>query len=130
MSRTTTNKVKSIVEVPANGALTDAMIDGFIEDAALIVEEELASAGMTEARLELIERYLAAHMITVLTERGGLTSSEVDGSKDTYSSFKDGAGLTMTRYGQMAIGFDSSGRLKLMASSAKANTLSGQFRVM
>lgn len=128
MSRTDTNKVKGIIEVPAN--LTDSMIQAFIDDATLIVTEELTSAGMTDARLELIERYLAAHYVTILTERGGLTSSEVDGSKDTYSTFKDGAGLTMTRYGQMAIGFDTSGKLKAMAHSAKAKALPGQLRVM
>ena len=126
MPRTDLTKVKAIVEVPTN--LLDGTITAFIGDASLIVDEELAGKGMTDARLELIERYLTAHFVTVLTERGGLTSQEVDDAVDTYGGPKQGQGFNMTRYGQQAIAFDSSGRLKAMASPTVS--LKGQFRIL
>lgn len=126
--RTTDNRVKNIVEIPQG--LTDASIATFIADASLLVDELLADKGMTDSRLELIERYLAAHFIVMLTERGGLTSSEVDNSADTYGGPKNGSGLAMTRLGQQAIAFDSSGTLKAMASDPKVQKKNAQFRVL
>ena len=127
-ARTTIDKVKAIVEVPTN--LTDDMITAFIADSSVLVDEELASTGQTDARLELIERYLTAHFITVLTERGGLTSQEVDNVKDTYGGPNNKSGFAMTRFGQQAIGFDSSGKLKAMALVPESKKLQAQFRVM
>jgi len=126
MPRTTLEQVKAIVEVPTN--LLDSTITAFIADANLLVTEELAGSGMTDARLELIERYLTAHFVVVLTERGGLTSQEVDEAKDTYGGPGKGTAFNMTRYGQQAIAFDSSGKLKAMASPS--TTLKSQFRVL
>lgn len=128
MSRTTKEKVKNIIEVPE--ALTDQMIEAFIDDASLIVTEALTGKGLTEGRLELIERYLTAHYATLLTERGGLVSSEVDDVRDTYGGPKDGVGLAMTRYGQQAIAFDSSGTLKAMAIDPTKSGMNAQFRVL
>lgn len=128
MSRTTKEKVKNIIEVPE--ALTDAMIEAHIDDASLIVTEALAGKGLTEGRLELIERYLTAHYVTILTERGGLVSSEVDAVRDAYGGPKDGVGLAMTRYGQQAIAFDSSGTLKAMAIDPTKSGMNAQFRVL
>lgn len=123
---TNIDAVKEIVEVPA--ALSDATIERFMSDADLIVGEQLEGRGMSVARLESIARYLTAHFITVLVERGGLTSQEVDNARETYGSPKEGAGLAMTRYGQQAIALDSSGTLKAMANPSKK--LNAQFRVM
>jgi len=124
--RTSITAVKTVIEVPTN--LLDATITQHIADASLLVDEQLSSAGLSDARLELVERYIAAHLITVLTERGGFSSSEVDNSKDTYG-IKAGMGLAMTRYGQMAIGFDTTGTLKAMASDP-GKGLNAQFRVL
>lgn len=120
-------KVKAIIEVPAN--LLDATILAFIDDAHLVVSEGLDSKGLSAARLEMIERYIAAHYITVLTERGGLTSSGVDNATDTYGGPKQASGLAMTRFGQQAIALDPTGTLKAMASDQSKPVLSGQFRV-
>jgi len=123
---TNIDDVKNIVETPAG--LTDDTIALFMSDADLIVEEQLEGKGMSVGRLESIARYLTAHFITVLVERGGLTSQEVDNARETYGSPKDGAGLAMTRFGQQAIVLDSSGTLKAMAMPNRK--LNAQFRVL
>ncbi|UTC30094.1 hypothetical protein MAINES_00550 [Brevundimonas phage vB_BpoS-MaInes] len=128
MTRTTVEKVKAIIEVPV--ALTDAMITASIADAALLVTEALSGKGISEGRLELIERYMTAHLVTLLTERGGLLSSEVDDVRDTYAGPKNGVGLAMTRYGQQAIAFDPSGTLKAMAIDPTKSGMNAQFRVL
>lgn len=120
--------VKKIVETPAS--LLDATIEEFIAHATLVVEEQLEGKGLSAARLAVIAQYLTAHYITILTERGGLTSQEVDDVKDTYGSPRSGSGLAMTRFGQQAIAFDTTGTLKAMAKDPVKAGLNAQFRVM
>lgn len=121
--------VKAIMEVP--GGVTDAQLTSFIGDAHIIVSEDLAGKGLSDARLVAIEKYLAAHFAIQLTERGGLTMSRVGDARDDYTKLDPQGqgtfyGLGLTRYGQQAILLDTSGTLKKLASSA----LSAQFRLV
>lgn len=117
------------MEIPDIQDFPNSRLEIFIEDAHLLVVENLADKGLSVARLELVERWLTAHLVTQLIERGGLTSSEVDNASETYGGSKD-SGLASTRFGQQAIVFDTSGTLKEMSMQVEVKALKGQFRVM
>ena len=53
--RTTVTAVREILQT----SLTDTQITAFIKDADVWIGEELATASISDARLEVIERYLA-----------------------------------------------------------------------
>lgn len=112
--------IREIIEV------ADSLnLSSFLTTANLIRTEDLADKGLSEARLDQIELYLAAHFTALRDEHGALKSSETLSAKDSY--FGDyGRGLRATRYGQQAILMDTSGTLAVLAEpSSKA-----QFRVV
>lgn len=123
-NRVTAAEVKVLVET----GKSDADVGIFIDAANLIVNEEVVpKASMSEARLKLIELYLAAHFLTVTEERGGLLSSETGQSAESYvGAFTSGVGLALSRYGQQAIDLDKSGVLSGMSGGTKK----AQFRVV
>lgn len=112
--------VRAVIEVADSLDLTS-----FIATANLIRTEDLAGKGLSDARLDQIELYLAAHFTALKDEHGALKSSETLNAKDEY--FGDyGRGLRATRYGQQAIVMDTSGTLSAIAEpSARA-----QFRLV
>jgi hypothetical protein len=82
--------------------------------ANMLVEEELvpASPTLSAARLTTIEQLLAAHFCVLTQERGGLTSSALNNTKDTYYTIKaQSFGLGSTRFGMQAIQLDDTGTL-------------------
>jgi len=100
-------------------------LQSFIDQADLIVTEDLAASNLTPARLKMIELNLAAHFFTVAIEHGGLTLQRAGYSEERYQLI-NGVGFASTRYGQQAIAFDTSGTLAAMANpAAKA-----EFRVV
>ena len=113
-------QVRAIVEVS-----DELDLQSFIDTANLIVTEDLAGKDLSEARLEQIQIYLAAHYTAIRDERGGLKSTKTLNAEDEY--FGDyGKGLKATRYGQQAIVLDTSGSLSAIAEPvAKA-----EFRIV
>jgi hypothetical protein len=116
-----------MVEIPSD---RESGLVLHVNAAHVIVSEQLESKGLSEARLTLIEQYLAAHFAVIAEERGGLTSSQIGESRDSYigggnSQVYAGGGFSLTRFGQQAMGFDTSGTLTAM-SKAK---LPAQFKV-
>ncbi len=107
--RTNTRNVKLIVET----GLTN--LTSFITTASLLVDEELVGTGMSDERLTEIEKYLAAHFVLMLEERGGLLETRSGESEDTYA-LDVGRGLAQTRYGQQALFLDTSGKLNALSS--------------
>lgn len=99
----------------------------FIATANLIVNEDLAGSGFTEARLTQIEMYLAAHFAVLAKEKGGLVRTVAGESSETYhdpnSRFM---GYTSTRFGQHAIALDTTGVLASQGSGG----MKAQFRVV
>lgn len=88
----------------------DANIDTtvFIQTANMLVTEHCSSSGYSEARLTLIETWLAAHFYAirdrqVVTETAGEVSA-------TYQS-RVGLFLKNTHYGQQALVLDTAGGL-------------------
>lgn len=104
MARVSDSEVKSIL---------DTTIDTtpFITTASLVVDEELDSSGLSEARLTQIELYLAAHFACLMDPR--VASESVDGASNTYEG-KTGMGLDRTSYGQQVKLLDTSGALVSM----------------
>lgn len=97
----------------ADTALIQACIDG----AHLIVTEDLSSSGMSDARLKLVETYLAAHLAVISIEKGGITRRKIGESEDYYQLWTNTAvGLMSTRFGQQAAMYDTSGKLAAAAN--------------
>lgn len=93
----------------------------FIDTANLIVEETLLDQGYSFSRLRQIELYLACHITALAEEGGGLVRSSIGDAADSWANVY-GSGLKSTRWGQMALSLDSSGKLAA-ASSTKLNAL-------
>lgn len=118
MARTTAANVRTIIDADASVSL-----DPFIEIAAELVTENCTAAGWAAAtgeevasfgveygatRLELIERYLAAHFYAIYDRP---TQSEgAAGITATYIG-KTGENLSATLHGQQAMLLDTAGRL-------------------
>lgn len=129
MSLNTPDEIKNVIEVPTG--LTDGQIQGFLDDANLIVTEDLSGKGLSDARLKVIEKWLGAHLTIILTERGGLKVSKDGDAEDSYTDMSPRgqaniSGLALTRYGQQAIFFDTS---KTLAKMSKEGSLSAKFKV-
>lgn len=92
--------------------LDNSEIKDHIDAANLVVVENLEGSGMTDRRLERIERNLARHRIKFLVESERMTTSEKTGpiSRDFAGAF-DGEALKATPYGQTAVDLDESNTL-------------------
>lgn len=112
MSRTTSSAVGMIIEVDANVSLTP-----FIEAASALVDDVCLKSGYTDNRLELIERWLAAHFYTARDPRA--ESEKVSVIAVKYQSKVD-LGLNSSHYGQMAMRLDTKGNLALLESKSKS----------
>jgi hypothetical protein len=116
MARVTDAEVKKILD-------TSIDTTPFIATATLLVDEELATSGMSEARLAQVELYLAAHFACAKDPR--VTQEKVGDGSNTYQVTKGGIGLNATAYGEQATMLDTSGRLAdLVKPQAKIETLS------
>lgn len=100
-TRTTETAVREIIKT----ALTAPQVKAFIADANLWVTEELGSEGLTDGRLEIIERYLACALIRVRDL--GLKSASLDDVKEDYQVDKD-----VTDYLLRAASFDPTGKVR------------------
>ena len=118
MPRVTDNEVQAIID-------TERDTVPFINSANLIVDEELASKGMSANRLTQIELYLAAHMVALTEEKGGVIKKSTGEAFEAYGG-EFTTGFNMTRYGQHAIVLDTSGTLATLASTK----LNAEFRVV
>ena len=68
MARTTETALRALF--PKDDATKS--VDHYIADANLLVTELLATSGYSAERLELIERYLAAHFYLLGEQEGGI----------------------------------------------------------
>ena len=121
-ARTSVGQVTELVEtsIPA-----DTITGNFIATANAIVNEQLVGKGISDDMLERIEMYLAAHLVTLSEERGGITRDRMGDSDTSYAQIY-GSGLNSTRFGQIAVLMDTTGTLASIANvKPKA-----QFRVV
>jgi len=104
MARVTEADVLEIIDT----TLQTGEIDPFINTATMLVDGYLEDKGLSDEVLTEIEKYLAAHVLSVKDQR--VKTEKIDVLGFTYTgSF--GIGLKNTQYGQMAILLDTSGTL-------------------
>ena len=109
--RTTAEAVGQIIAVNASISLTS-----FIEAASQLVTDNCDG---TETQLELVERWLSAHMYAMRDPRR--TSDGAGGISASYQGTV-GLGFDLTHYGQMAMRFDASGGLARLNEQAKSGS--------
>src|SRR5512145_1460222 len=111
MARTTSVNVASIIEV-------DVSIDlaPFISVANELVTEKCVASGYTDERLELIERWLAAHFYCTRDPRP--TREQAGPVSQSLQSVVD-LGLNNSHYGQTAMLLDSAGNLRNLNKGQK-----------
>jgi len=103
--RTTVSAVEGIIEVDST---TISDITPFIAVANELVTECCASAGYSESRLELLERWLTAHFYAIRDPR---VDTEKAGSVSVKYQYKVDLGFNVTTYGQQALLLDTAGGL-------------------
>lgn len=111
MSRTTETAVGLIIELDE-----DIPIDSFIEAASALIEEICTPLGYDDPRLELIERWLSAHLYATRDPR---PVSEAAGSVSTTYQSKIDLYLSNSHYGQTAKLLDTKGGLAALEEKIK-----------
>ena len=101
--RTTARKVQAIIDVD-----TDIDVMPFIETASSLVTEICVPAGYDDARLELIERWLAGHFYAIRDPR---MQSQGFGGANGSMQGQTAMHFQGTSYGQQALLLDTAGGL-------------------
>jgi len=113
MARTTVTNVKVIIDTSIDS--TD--ISAFISDANAIVDARLGGESIDSSILTMIEKYLAAHLISISRERQATNEQVGDVSVKYAGNF--GKFLEQTSYGQQVLALDPTG--KIAASKRKVS---------
>lgn len=111
MARTTSTAVGLIIEVDS-----DISLDPFIEVANALVTENCSTDDYDATRLELIERWLAAHCYTIRDMRAMAEGAK--GISEKKQSKVD-LGFDTSHYGQMAMRLDTVGGLAALNEKSK-----------
>ncbi len=105
-ARVTAADVQEILDT----TLEASVINAFINTAHTFIEANLGSANLGEAMLTEIEKWLAAHFLSIRDRR--VKSENIAGEYSvTYEIGNLGEGLMSTTYGQTAVALDTSGTL-------------------
>lgn len=108
--RTTATAVNQIRTVVDDQAEVADVLSPFIETANSLVTELCTGGTLSDERLELIERWLAAHFYSLQVD-ARLTMSETVGPLTETFFGKVGYALNQTPYGQQAMFLDTTGSL-------------------
>ena len=113
MIRTNPTLVSEIIEVDPR-----INLDPFILSASVLVDEieQNPKSNLTPERLELIERWLAAHFYAMRDPRA---ETEKAGSVGVTYQSKVDLNLSLSHYGQMAIVLDTTGTLRLLSEAGR-----------
>ena len=106
--RTTEEAVALISHFP-----TDFNFLPFIETASMLIDDIVASgcaAAYSPAKLELMERWLAAHFAAIQSPR--LTSKSANGASVSFATTSLGEGLKGSAYGLQVLTLDTAGCLR------------------
>ena len=101
MARVLQTDVESIYENDDSIDLT-----AFIDAANALVTDVLTGSGLSASMLKEIERWLAAHLVSIRDKRAA--SVRIGGAETTFEG-KYGLGLNHTSYGQQVLLLDTSG---------------------
>ena len=121
MARTTRTLILGIIEVDASIVPNDAAMAPFIDLANEFVTEACTlvngpNPAYSGTRLELIERWLAAHLYTVRDPR---STSEKAGPVGVNYQSKVDLGFDTSHYGQTAMRIDTNGGLSKINKDTK-----------
>lgn len=106
--RTTEEAVLALID-------TEETLTPFIETASLLVDDNCTDSDYSDAKLELIERWLAAHFCAIKDTRA---ASEKAGSVGQSFQHKVDLNLAVTMYGQQAMLIDNAGNLAALNKQA------------
>ena len=114
-NRATEEEVLEIM--PANTSLTEDTILPFVTSANVFVTDLLVGK-LTDATLKEIEKWLAAHMASVVNER----LSKEAGAGGAYIKYAGewGKELASTQFGQMVLMLDTSNTLRNLMTGKRA----------
>lgn len=114
-TRTTADAVKDIIETD----LANSIINGFINTAHHLVQAKLVNtnAGLSSDLLAEIEKYLAAHFMSINREKQTESESVAQEWQAKYQGKTD-MGLKATLFGQQALALDTSGKLATLGKLA------------
>lgn len=121
-ARVEASQVKELIETSKSDEIIDT---NFIATASHLVDTHLVGKSLSDETLRQIELYLAAHFLTI-AEEGGAIMRDAYGDASTLYADVYGKGLSMTRFGQQAMLFDTSGTLAKLTT----NRLRAEFRVI
>jgi len=126
MARTTASQVKEVL-LKDYDSLNNPVLTVFIESASTLVDDIATCAAargraLSDVRLELIERWLAAHLYSV-TDRPYKEKQTLD-AEAVYQG-ETGMYLESSHYGQHARLLDTSGCLAQMDPSTGQKTVGG-----
>lgn len=102
----------------------DAYILPVIDTACVLAE---GITGIPQKRIDKIVLYLTAHLLVLSEENGGISRSKMGDADESYVVPFEQVGLNSTRFGQLALNLDPTGKL---AAAQAGNRMSAQFRVV
>lgn len=111
--RTNQELVSRIIDIEE-----DDLLDGAIDTANQLVTDACAASGYSDAKLELIERWLAAHFYDINRPRTSLEAIS-GGTQEQYERVTTDLFLNNTKFGQQAIMLDTAGNLAALCNKAK-----------
>lgn len=116
MPYTSPDQVASVIKVTAGDDLQP-----FLDTAAQIVTDVCLTSGYSDDKLELIERWLSAHMYCAFKERRSAerVSGPGGGVAQTFQPFKVDLYFNNTRYGQTAVELDTKGNLAALQQNLR-----------
>lgn len=112
--RVTEHQVTGLISVSSG-----VDVDLLINVASRYIDELLGTSSLTADRLADIELYLAAHLVALSEEGGGVTQQRIGATSIQYAQLR-GDKLMLTRFGQTALALDTTGLLD-SAQKSKAN---------
>lgn len=118
--RTTAEAVRAIL-----GVASEVDVLPFMATANSIITkvETCAGGNLTDADLELLERWVSAHFYSVINP--GLTSKSIAGASTSFHRGQLGQGMESTVYGQQALLMDMSGCLEKVTGQTMTMTWLG-----
>ena len=108
------------IRVLMDTTLSDADLSVFAEDAHVVVSETIPANALSEARLTLLEKYLAAHFAAM---RDKQKTSEHIGPASTSYEGQTGLYLTFTHFGQQVMVLDPTGSFAALDQGADSGTV-------
>jgi hypothetical protein len=124
MARTTPELVGTVIDLEEGDDVV-----AYIDAASSLVEEVCTPLGYSDARLELIERWLGAHFFDINRPRARLQSVGGGGGtlQEAYEPVTTNLWLNNTKYGQQAMLLDTKGGLAALNNSMKLGGVKRSF---